>query len=101
MISTYPELIPQLNKIDEVIKTAGDITAVYTELKSLGLAFLYTGIAIYSTLDQDIKLKLGTSELTVIAGTSKALDGTRYNGTIYQKYSSIAPTTGTLQVLFF
>lgn len=90
------------NYISDVEKNFGDITGSYTELVDLGDEYLYRGLQIASTLDEDVTLKFtntATVELNVPAGWQIPLPNFWHDGIIEIKHNGSAPTTGFLKLV--
>jgi len=101
MVKSYPELIDKLNEFEEGLVEHGDITAAYVQLYDLSTDLIYYNISIYNTLDQNIVLKIGSNEITILTNTSRAFDNFPHNGILYIKAKSSLPSSGQLQVVSF
>ena len=101
MVKTYPDGLKQINVIAEEKKDHDEVGDIYGTLIDLGTAYLYDRLAIYSTLDQDVTLKIGSSEITVLSNTTRAFDGFDHNGIVSWKYTSVQPISGTLQLISY
>ena len=105
MLQSYSYDQPHQNMHKEVILAFGDITVNYATAITLNTKYIYNRLIVVSSLDKDIKLECSnsdqTSEITIKAGKTYALDYTKINGTLKIKYSSAAPTTGDIQILIY
>ena len=90
------------NYIADTQKAFGDITGSYATLVDLGDDYLYRGLQIASTLNQDVTLKFenaATSELNVPAGWQIPLPEFWHDGEIQVKHNGSAPTAGFLKTV--
>ena len=101
MVKTYPNGLLQLNIVREGKKDYDEVSDIYGEFIDLGTTYLFDRLSVYSTLDQDIVLQIGDSEINIIADTVRALDRFDHNGMINWKYATVQPTAGTLQILSY
>jgi hypothetical protein len=97
-----------VNNIQEFIKLHSDITTSYVEAIDLGEEIKVSRMAIYSTLNQDIKLKFESLEetpirvMTVMSQTDYVFDVLSLKGKIsIANLSGVALTTGKIQILFW
>jgi len=89
------------NIIKESIKAFGDVPATFETLIDLGTIYTYTHLMFLTSLDEDVTIKLGDNEFTVLANKNIWFDGLKFNGIIQYKRKTDAPTEGELQVLCY
>lgn len=92
------------NIINEEILAFGDITDTYDTFIDLTVqypTYIYTHLIIVNSLDEDVRITIGTAELTLKAGKDLWMDGLRYNGEITIKYVSDIPTEGDIQIICY
>jgi len=89
------------NIIKEVIKDFSEIPASLETLIDLGTIYTYTHLMFLTSLDEDVTIKLGDNEFTVLENKNIWFDGLKFNGIIQFKKKDGAPTEGNLQVLCY
>lgn len=85
------------NKIKNVSVAYGSVPAALATLLALGDTYTYNHLLVASTLDTDVVIKIGTTEVTFLANSNTTLDNFPHNGTLTYKYAS-APSSGSLSV---
>lgn len=95
----------QTNKIASVQKAFGDVPAAFGALIALGDGFVYEHFMIINSLDAAVTIQFNNSdtstEISFPANKDIVMDGFRNYGTINYKYTSGAPTTGSLQIICY
>lgn len=89
------------NILVEAIKAFGDVPASYGTLIDLGTSYTYTHFLVVNSLDADIMIKFGDSEITFQANKDIWMDGIKLDGVIQYKDKSGSPTSGNLQVICY
>jgi len=84
----------QRNTAIETVVAFGAVTGSYVTFVDLGTQFTYDRMEIVSTLDQKVKIKIGTSELDVLVSEVSARDELVHNGEIQIKHLGVAPSAG-------
>lgn len=93
-----------INNPVETIKDYSGITDTFAEMVDLGTNYVYRGLLIASSLDQDVKIKFkntvqGNPEMTIQANHESGFDNFRHNDVIEIKYPATAPTSGKIQFI--
>lgn len=90
-----------INKITEVIKVFGDVPVSLTTLIDLGTTYIYTHLLVVNSLNNDVTIKFGDNEITLPSSKDLAVDCFRFNDVIEYKYKTLAPTSGSMQIIFY
>lgn len=91
-----------VNKIGETIKAFGDVPASYSSLVDLGTEYVYTHLFVTNSLDQDIQIRFGsTNAVTLKANKDIWMDGFKFQNTLYYQHKGVAPTTGSIQFVYY
>lgn len=86
------------NNIKSASVAYGSITASNTALLALGTTYLYDQLIITNGTDAAVTITIGSNDLYVAANKTITMDKVSINGTISIKYSSSAPTVGSLEI---
>ena len=86
------------NNIKSATVAYGNVTASNTSLLALGTTYLYDQLMIANSLNTAVTLTIGSNEIYVAANKNITMNKVSVNGTIYIKYSSSAPTSGSLEL---
>jgi len=89
------------NILTEAIKAFGDVPAAYDTLIDLGDNYIYTHFLVVNSLNENIVIKFGNSEITFQANKDIWMDGIKLDGIIQYKYKVGAPTSGSIQVICY
>lgn len=95
----------QTNRIVSVSKAFGDVPAAFGTLIALGDDFIYEHFMIINSLDAGITIQFNSTdtdtEIPFPANKDIVMDGFKNYGTLKYKYTSGAPTTGSLQIICY
>jgi len=89
-----------INSETGTVKAFGDVPAAYGILLDIGVGKYSTCLEIYNETDADITIKflLTGVEKVILAGVGISRYPFVHNGYIHYKYTSGAPTTGSLMI---
>ena len=95
----------QTNKIMSASKAFGDVPAAFGALIALSDDFVYEHFMIINSLDTGVTIQFNDSEtdteIPFPANKDIAMDGFKLYGTINYKYTSGAPSSGSLQIICY
>jgi len=89
------------NIIKEEIKLFSEVPVSLETLIDLGTIYIFTHLMFLTSLDEDVTIKLGDNEFTVVENKNLWFDDLKFNGIIQFKKKDGAPTEGKLQVICY
>lgn len=91
------------NYLRDTTKPFGDITGSYTELVDLGKEYLFRGLMIYSSLNQEISLRFDNPEsddLVIPANWGFSPEIEFWHDSVIEiKYTGAPPTAGSFKIV--